>query len=289
MDRVTGAVRQIVWAWGMNLWRRIGDAVDRGVRAVLAVRVRALAGRALIAVTAALALVSAFLPAMVHVTSDGASTLLRGPLSVHIRAGMGHGRRHAHFERFDSRAVFPVRRGGLLVSFQVKFHKGFEWGCRGKIGGIFVGTGQASGFRQSKRGASHRVMWDSDGGAHAYVYVPKGSVRLQPPELDQRTADGQSVWLEDFAGALRKPDAWHDVRLGVKLNSVRNGVPRNDGKMLLRINGLERVLDGVVWRLFDDVAIESFVINVFHGGPCHATRGSTLEIRRVKATSWHLG
>lgn len=241
------------------------------------------------AATAVIALLAAFLPATIERVGNTAhATLLTGPRAIAIKAGMGHGAKHAYFQKFKDPPAFPMERGGIRMSFQVKFHRGFEWGCRGKLGGVFMGTTSASAFKQSKRGASHRVMWDSGGGAHAYVYVPKGSEHLQPPELAVRKKAGQDVWVRDFAGKLNKFGVWHTVELGVKLNSVKNGVPRADGKMMLRIGGLTKSLNKVVWRLYDDVAVEHFVISVFHGGPCRATRYSKLEVRKVSARSWNV-
>lgn len=245
-------------------------------------------GNALKALTAGIAVLAAFLPTTNERVGDTAhATLLAGPQEIAIKAGMGHGTRHAYFQKFKEPPVFPQTRGGIIMRFQVKFHPGFEWGCRGKLGGMFMGTGSASAFQQSKRGASHRIMWDAGGGAHAYVYVPKGSEHLQPPELSNRKPAGQEVWLRDFAGKLNKFGVWHTVELGVKLNSVKNGVPRADGKMMLRIGKLTKMLNKVVWRLYDDVAVEHFVISVFHGGPCKATRYSKLEVRKVGAHAWH--
>ncbi len=230
----------------------------------------------------------AVLAAMLPAPATAYDTVLsKGPHQIAIRPGMGHGGRHAYFQKFKDAPIFPQNRGGMLMRFQVKFHPGFEWGCRGKLGGIFMGPGRASGFKQSERGSSHRIMWDAGGGVHAYVYVPRGSEHMQPPELRQRRRAGQEVWKREFAGAFNKVGVWHTVELGVKLNSVtRNGVPRADGKMMLRVDKLSRMLHDVVWRLYDDISIEHLVMNVFHGGPCRATRNSKLEVRKVTVHTW---
>lgn len=199
-----------------------------------------------------------------------------GPMQVPIRPNSGAGSGVA-----SSAKIYPLRRkGGIVAAFDIFFQPGFEWSCRGKVGGLFVGTGAASGGRYSTDGASHRLMWEGNGDAFSYVYVPLNSYDRQPPALRRVRSYGQGVFEDDFRGAL-KTGVWHHVELGVRLNSVG----RSDGALLLSVDGKTRVLEGVMWR-YQDLDIQGFHINVFHGGGCLATRNSSLTLKNIETREW---
>lgn len=208
--------------------------------------------------------------------------LVPDEVGVRLKAGTGPGRHAFHREFKDE--PFPLKRGAV-VNFDVRFDRGFEWGCRGKVGGLFVGPGNADGGEHSKNGASLRLMWDAGGGAYAYVYVPKGSEQHQPRPLDESRRKGVEVFKEPFKRALVGSN-WHRVQLGVKLNTFTKNKPNADGELLLSIDDKQRVLKNVVWRLRDDLAVEQFVLSFFHGGPCRATRTSQAAVRYVNVYSW---
>jgi hypothetical protein len=210
--------------------------------------------------------------------SGGGTMLDRGPINVRIQRGMGAGGRHALHKQWKG-SPFPFR-DGALVGFDVNFAPGYEWGCQGKLGGLFIGTGKASGGVYSSDGASHRIMWDRGGGAHAYVYIPKGTAGRQPSLLSRPGNYGQGVWKRDFAGVF-KPGTWHRVELGVKLNTPG----RSDGLLLMRIDGISRSLSGVYWRQGSE-PITRFAFGVFHGGPCSAQANSSLQFRNVQVRRW---
>lgn len=209
-------------------------------------------------------------------------TFLREETKVKHSRGTGPGR-HALQQSFRG-DPFPLKRG-CLVTFDVKFDPGFEWGCRGKIGGLRVGPGDAGGGEYSRDGASLRVMWDKGGGAYAYVYVPQGTHRMQPDPLAEKKRTGAGLFKEGFEGAFRG-EGWHTVTLGLKLNAVRGGKPAADGVLLFGVDGSERRLDNVVWRVDDALDVERFVLGVFHGGPCKATRTSFSNYRNIRVYDW---
>lgn len=210
-------------------------------------------------------------------------TLLDRTVRVTHRPGSGPGR-HA-YQKAYKKEPFPLD-GGCIVTFEANFERGFEWGCRGKVGGLFVGTGPADDGEHSRRGASLRLMWDEGGGAYAYVYVPSGTYDDQPSPLDERVDSGQSLFKDDFKRALAGA-GWHTVTLGLKLNSVgRRGRPNADGQLLFGIDGVERTMSDVVWRVDDDLQVEQFVLSVFHGGGCRARRTSHSNYRNVRVYRW---
>lgn len=203
---------------------------------------------------------------------------IENALTVNIRPGMGAGAQHALSKKYG--APFPLRADGCVVRFEIKFGPPFEFGCKGKVGGIHVGPGASSGGDYSPNGASHRLMWDKGGGAFSYVYIPSGSAGRQPPGLRNPGNYGQNVFRRDFAGVFRVGQ-WYIVEIGVKLNTVG----RNDGALMLSIAGRRRQLNGVVWRL-TNLPIQFFSFNIFHGGPCKATQNSTMNIRNVNVFRW---
>ena len=203
-------------------------------------------------------------------------------IKVRLKAGTGPGR-HAFHKEFKG-DPFPLKRGAV-VNFDIRFERGFEWGCRGKVGGLFVGPGEADGGEHSKNGASLRLMWDAGGGAYAYVYVPRGSERSQPQPLDEPRKKGIDVFKDAYKRALVGTN-WHRIKLGVKLNTFSKNRPNADGELLLSIDDKQRVLRNVIWRMREDFAVEQFVLSFFHGGPCRATRTSGAAVRDVHMYSW---
>lgn len=204
--------------------------------------------------------------------------LLEHHLNVNVRAGTGSGRQHAFDKNYRGRP-FPMR-DGCIARFQINFAPGFEWGCRGKIGGIHIGPGYASGCRFSDNGASHRLMWDAGGGGYAYVYLPLGTFGGQPGPLKTKKNCGMDVWKQEFRGVFQ-PGKWHTVELGVKLNTPG----RYDGTIMMAIDGRRYSLNGVMWRKGNET-IDSFGVGVFHGGPCSATRNSSLQIQNITVQPW---
>ena len=212
-------------------------------------------------------------------TGRKVATLDNGPITVNIRRGMGAGAQHALQRDYKNR--FPIR-DACVVGFDIWFDKGFEFGCKGKIGGLQIGTGKASGGQYSSNGATHRMMWDRDGKtAYAYVYIPQGTASRQPGPLSNPGQYGESVWKTEFAGQL-KTGEWLRVELGVKLNTPG----RNDGKMFMRVGDVDKTLDNVYWRTSGTMDITKFGFGIFHGGPCKAERNSTLQIRNVELFEW---
>lgn len=199
-------------------------------------------------------------------------------LNVAIRAGTGAGGGKSFGKSYGGRP-FPAANA-LVVSFDIFFAPGFEWGCRGKVGGLYVGTGSASGCNYSTNGASHRLMWEGDGTPFAYVYIPQGTAGRQPRELASPSSCGQGVFKKDFA-RMFTTGKWFHVELGIKLNAPGAA----DGQLMLSVDGKSRTLGGVVWRT-SNLPITSFRFNVFHGGPCKATKNSAMQLANVKAHAW---
>lgn len=206
-------------------------------------------------------------------------TTLAKSLSGVIEAGTGAGSGKSFSKNFSG-SPFPMQ--ACVVTFEIMFDKGFEFGCRGKVGGLFVGTGSASGCNYSKDGASLRMMWEAGppSTAFAYTYVPDGSQKIQPRELSEVTRCGQDATDKKF-GAKMTPGNWYRIELGIKLNTVG----KKDGVLYMAFENDSVVVNGVTWRT-QNIPITKFSYNVFHGGPCNATRRSTLQLRNVEVHQW---
>ena len=223
-----------------------------------------------------------------------------GDITFPVKKGTGSGGKHAFVKDFKVSSD-----KGLVVRFMVKFHPGYEWGCKGKVAGLQVGPGASSGGRYSENGASLRLMWGANGGGYAYIYTPKGAFQHQTvPELKKEEKYGQTMFADVFNGsnkALAK-DGFHEVDLGIKLNDVKPGTDQaaissgqavklgnntvyKNGKILFGIDGQQRVQDGIIWRR-EVVSIQNFGMGVFHGGPCKAMKDSTMSFGEVRQYEW---
>lgn len=210
-------------------------------------------------------------------------TLFAGTLDINIARGTGTSSsssgKHAFMRDFGGRP-FPVSSGGVILSFDIQFAPGFEWGCRGKIGGLHIGSGKASGGRFSDNGASARAMWDRGGGSYVYVYVPTGTASGQPAPLRPRGNVGGIVWQSQYKGVFQT-GKWHRVDVGVKLNTPG----KYDGRLLYAIDGRTSTMNNVLWRK-GNYAIGSFSLGIFHGGGCEATRNSKMAVRNIRVFAW---
>lgn len=210
-------------------------------------------------------------------------TVYSGTINIRIQPGSGTGSsssgKHAYNRAFTG-APFPISSGGIILSFDINFGSGFEWGCRGKIGGLVVGTGKASGGQFSENGASLRAMWDRDGGSYVYVYVPSGTEDRQPAPVRPRGDNGGIVWQNQYRRVFRT-NTWHRVDLGIKLNTPG----KYDGRLLYAVDGKTNVLNDVLWRK-GNYSIGMFALGVFHGGGCEATRQSNMSIKNIRVYKW---
>ena len=157
-----------------------------------------------------------------------------------------------------------MNRDAITFSWEVYYPRGFQFAKGGKFGGVHVGYGAASGGNFSTTGASNRVMWQTDGGAIAYIYPPLGLWQTVKG-LDSK-GYGSGFFNKELAKTL-KTDSWNSISLGTKLNTFKNGVPQADGESYVSVNGNKQLLRGINWRKSEDLKISSFDMGVFFGGP----------------------
>lgn len=185
--------------------------------------------------------------------------------------------------KFEAQGL--VGTTGAVVAFDVFFDpKNWDWAGGGKIGGMFVGRGAASGGRHTADGASHRIMWQKDGGAISYLYLPRG-VPQPNPALQKCTDFGLGLHHATFAKVL-KTGQWNRVELGVKLNSFVDGKPAGDGKAVLTVNGVTAVTDRVNWARSPQLLLNGFDLSAFFGGPDPAAVDSIMYARNFAVHEW---
>jgi len=189
--------------------------------------------------------------------------------------------------------VPPQFKNALKLTFEINFAPGFSFDdgptdARGKVGGIFIGEGAASGCSHSEA-ASLRLMWDHGRTAQAYTYIPTSSRGKQPDFVNKigNPKCGLHIWRDDFRGIFKNTGTWNTVTLGVYLNTVG----KNDGKIYMSIVTNERTLTkesgGFIWRN-KDWPITSISFNSFFGGDQNMRRvkPSTFQIRNIRVSSY---
>lgn len=167
----------------------------------------------------------------------------------------------------------------LTFSYRVRFADSFQWSKGGKLPGIFVGSGEASGGHHSSNGASMRVMWQEGGQLIGYVYPPSG---VKQPAAYERAADGSKTGHGDGlfkdAGLYVTKGDWNDIVVRVKLNSFDNdGKPNPDGVATLSVNGTPASLTGIVWRRKPSVKITHVNVVTFYGGKWKSPKSTYAE------------
>ena len=177
------------------------------------------------------------------------------------------------------KGVFPARE--VVVAFDAYFDRGFHFSKGGKFGGVFIGEGDASGFRHCPTASSHRIMWQQGGGVISYIYPP-GDLAQEEPKL-KAAGCGVGYFHDVFPAGTLKVGAWTTLVLGTKLNSFdAHGKPRADGVAMLQVNGKVAKLDNVRWTRSPDLRIESFRHETFFGGPDPSVRDCTAYYRNFR-------
>jgi hypothetical protein len=170
-------------------------------------------------------------------------------------------------------------KNAVKLSFDINFQPGFSFGNNnhsegGKVGGLHVGKGAASGCRHTRDGSSLRLVWDGGpdkrfkgSGASAYTYLPVGTKGKQPAfiEKDGSPNCGFHFWRKESDNIFSATGSWYNVVLGIKLNDVG----KNNGKIYYEIKGPKSFRaeeGGIVWRELNDMDIREASISSFFGG-----------------------
>lgn len=151
----------------------------------------------------------------------------------------------------------------------------------GKILGLRIGNGDASGGDYSTSGASFRVTWSWTGGIGPYMYPQLRQNVSGRPVSQQEMDQSDEVW-STAAGKIAKglhlfhprdqknPGAWplrvekgkwNDISIFCKLNTPG----QKDGIMKITVNGVSRRVNTFRYR-YNDALIQDVNINTFFGG-----------------------
>ena len=170
-------------------------------------------------------------------------------------------------------------KNACKMSFDINFQPGFSFGNNthsegGKVGGLHVGSGAASGCRHTDSGSSLRLVWDGGpdkrfkgSGASAYTYIPSSS-RGKQPDFVNKEGDpncGLHLWRNESDNIFSEVGSWYHVVLGIKLNDVG----KSNGKIYYSITGpknLTKESDGFMWRTSNYTISEASVSSFFGGG-----------------------
>ena len=170
-------------------------------------------------------------------------------------------------------------KNACKMSFDINFQPGFSFGNNnhsegGKVGGLHVGSGAASGCRHTDSGSSLRLVWDGGpdkrfkgSGASAYTYIPTSS-RGKQPDFVNKEGDpncGLHLWRKESDNIFSEVGSWYHVVLGIKLNDVG----KSNGKIYYSITGpknLTRESDGFMWRTSNYDIREASISSFFGGG-----------------------
>lgn len=220
---------------------------------------------------------------------SGLDTFLGVPVvRAFHRKGSGtsdHPYRDASGLTIQCKAPCLVGTTSIVVAFDVYFDDGWTWSGGGKLGGIFIGDGAASGGNHTADGASHRIMWQTDGGAISYLYLPAG-VPQPNPDLQKSKGFGLGLHHALFKGIFKKGQ-WNRVEIGVKLNGFdAAGRPAGDGVAALTINGVTGVVRNVNWAAHPGMKISGFDYASFFGGPDPAVTDSVHYVRNFAVHEW---
>lgn len=171
----------------------------------------------------------------------------------------------------------------VTLAYQVRFDDTFEWSKGGKLPGLFIGYGDASGGEHSATAASCRLMWQRDGGVVAYVYTPAGvkqsaSYARAAPRAGRKYGDKVFRSANMAVGRGR----WNSVVMRVKLNGFdADGKPVPDGVVTVSVNQQTATLEGIIWRRKLDVKVSHIMFSTFYGGKWRCPRDTFAEFRAV--------
>lgn len=149
-------------------------------------------------------------------------------------------------------ARFPLTKKvtEATLTFDVKFHKDFQWVKGGKLHGLAPQDGVTGGKAKRPDTWSARMMFQERGKLGYYIY-------------DQNP---KSKWgLEKTGSRAFRPGKWHNVIYKIKLNDPgkKNGFVsiHVDGKKIIASKSINyRGIDG------EKTLISHFLFNTFHGG-----------------------
>jgi hypothetical protein len=139
----------------------------------------------------------------------------------------------------------------LKLSYYVRFPKGFDPVKGGKLPGLYGGIPRSGGkIPDGTDGWSTRYMWDGNGGAFVYAYLPTSR------NYGSKFSGDKEKWKLDYG-------QWNKMEQQITLNSPG----QSNGRIQAWLDG-DKVLDasGVKFRTVDRLKIDGIFFSTFFGG-----------------------
>ena len=199
------------------------------------------------------------------------------PMGSRISGGMRNG------------DAFPLGlpASAIVLAFDVCFGTGFNFADGGKLLGLGVGVGPASGKDHSPTAASHRINFQKDGSAVSYIYIPQGLKQSNTKLTDD--GGGNKFFADIFpAGTLKVGDGqYNHIELGIKINSFdATKSPEANGIAVLTINGVSGEVKDVRWSARPDLLINYVTFNTFFGGKTPSQIDSVAYFKNFALHAW---
>lgn len=143
----------------------------------------------------------------------------------------------------------PPGRECLILTYDVKFDKNFDFVKGGKLPGLYGGNGNTGGnIPNGHDGFSTRYIWKEEGAGAVYAYLPNSQL--------WGTALGLGSWTFTV-------DRWHTLEQLVKLNDPGQA----NGVISVWYDGiLVHAETGVIFRDTQALKIDGLLFSTFFGG-----------------------
>ncbi len=142
----------------------------------------------------------------------------------------------------------------VILSYRVRFRKGFDFVRGGKLPGLCGGRELVTGGKvaDGANGWSVRLMWNGGGKAKAYAYFP-----------GKHSQWGEAYTFDHNGVKHFQPGKWHKIKIRVKMNTPgeENGVLQCwlDGELVIDLRDM-------VYRTATSLKINFFHFSTFFGG-----------------------
>lgn len=158
----------------------------------------------------------------------------------------------------------------IILSYQFKFADNFNPMLGGKLPGLFLSrdpseTKGSSGGQKNDNTASIRLAWRSEFKGEVYVYLPNTQNKDYStiPGFRSNGKFGDSLWKNIIQFDNYN---WNNITLEIKLNTIQNNIPEENGVLTVVVNNQTLHFDKIVYRIKKEVFISAFLFDTFFGG-----------------------
>ena len=185
----------------------------------------------------------------------------------------------------------------LVFVMEAYWPTDFDFTNKGKLSGIFVGTGVSSGCSHSATGSSHRIMWYQQkkaptSGIISYMYPPVGPKQFNPDFLTTPVKGharcGNGIWnMDPGMQTVLTKGVWHTLEVGIQLNTFTNGKPNQDGIGYIAIDGKSREVTKIIWAATPAMKITGVNLGSFFGGSAISSKNQSAYFKKFGVYAWN--